>query len=178
MKINNDPNNAGIVVHIMFLMCANKSVPAIDDAKFVESDNGELLSPKIAPDSTAPATIPGSNPIAVPTPINATPTVAIVVKAEPIIVPISAIINNALGKNHCTLAIFSPTHNNDGMVLVAIHNPINIPINRNKNNGASAFSIPFSSCSWIVCQDVRRILANIMTIIILITSGTLGDNPN
>ena len=36
----------GIVVNAMYLMCVIKSVPDIAGAKFVVSDNGDILSPK------------------------------------------------------------------------------------------------------------------------------------
>ena len=134
----NDTIKAGNVVHIKFLMCANKSVSAIDEARLVESDSGELLSPKMAPDNTAPATNAGEKPIAVPTPISATPTVASVVKADPIIDPTIAVTNKALGKNHAALATLNPNHSIVGMTFVPIHRAINIPISRNKNNGANA----------------------------------------
>ena len=140
----NDTTNAGTVVHIKFLICANKSVSEIDDAKFVESDNGELLSPKIAPDNTAPATNAGSKPIAVPTPIKATPTVASVVNADPIIEPTIAVTKTALGKNQAAFAILKPIHSIVGMTFVPIHNAISIPINRNKNNGAKAVCKPLN----------------------------------
>ena len=38
--------NEGIVVYIIYLMCVNKSVPAIAGARFVVSDKGDILSPK------------------------------------------------------------------------------------------------------------------------------------
>lgn len=52
-----------------------KSTPVAAEAMFVVSDNGDNLSPKYAPATTAPAVAAkfASNPIA--TPIKATPTV-------------------------------------------------------------------------------------------------------
>ena len=36
----------GTVVHIMYFMCVNRSVPAIAGAKLVVSERGDILSPK------------------------------------------------------------------------------------------------------------------------------------
>ena len=36
----------GTVVNVIYLMCVNKSVPAMAGAKFVVSLNGDILSPK------------------------------------------------------------------------------------------------------------------------------------
>ena len=36
----------GTVVSSKYLICANKGVPVVDDAKTVVSDKGETLSPK------------------------------------------------------------------------------------------------------------------------------------
>lgn len=73
-------------------------------ARLVESDKGELLSPKIAPERIVPATNAGFKPINVPTPINATPTVDNVVNALPINVPTMAEVNKAVGKRTGDLA--------------------------------------------------------------------------
>ena len=74
----------GIVVNAIYLICVNKSVPAIAGAKFVVSLKGDILSPKYAPDITAPAIIPGFIPNTEPIPINAIPTVAEVVQELPV----------------------------------------------------------------------------------------------
>src|SRR5699024_10352676 len=52
-----DMKNAGKVVHPIFLICANKSTCNIEEAIFVVSDKGDILSPKKAPDTMAPAVI-------------------------------------------------------------------------------------------------------------------------
>ena len=61
-----------------------RSVPATAGARFVVSDNGLSLSPKYAPLIIAPATHPSLIPIAVPIPINATPTVPTVPQDDPV----------------------------------------------------------------------------------------------
>ena len=58
----------GIVVYIVSDM-VNKSVPAIAGARFVVSDRGDILSPKYAPDITAPAVRPFEISKALPIPI-------------------------------------------------------------------------------------------------------------
>ena len=50
------------------------------------SDKGEILSPKYAPETIAPAVIARESSIPVATPINATPTVAAVVQELPILI--------------------------------------------------------------------------------------------
>ena len=59
-------------------------------ARFVVSDKGEILSPKYAPDTTAPAVMGNDISIPVATPINATPTVAAVVQELPILIATTA----------------------------------------------------------------------------------------
>ena len=98
----------GIVVNVMYLMCVNKSVPAIAGARFVVSDIGDNLSPKYAPDTTAPATIPKSKPNAPPIPIKAIPTVAEVVQELPVAIEITEHIINVAGKKMAGLKICKP----------------------------------------------------------------------
>ena len=62
----------------MYLICVNKSVPAIAGARLVVSDSGDILSPKYAPEIIVPATKPSDIPKAFPIPNKAIPTVAIV----------------------------------------------------------------------------------------------------
>ena len=71
----------------MFLMWANKSLPAIAAAKFVESDKGDILSPKTAPEIIAPAVKAGEKPIALPIPNRAIPIVEMVVNPLPMAEP-------------------------------------------------------------------------------------------
>ena len=88
----------GTVVCVMYLMCVNKSEPAIAGARFVVSLSGESLSPKYAPDITAPATIPTGMSSARPIPIKAIPTVADVVQLLPVAIEIIAQIIIHAGK--------------------------------------------------------------------------------
>jgi hypothetical protein len=88
--------NAGIVVKLICLMWLNKSTPTMVEARFVVSDSGDILSPKNAPDTIAPAAIARfmSNALAIP--INATPMVAVVVKELPSETPIIAVTANTI----------------------------------------------------------------------------------
>lgn len=71
------------------------------DARLVESESGDVLSPKIAPEMMAPATKAGLKPIVVPIPKSAIPIVEMMVKALPMDVPIIAQTRNTEGTNHC-----------------------------------------------------------------------------
>ena len=50
-------SHAGMVVYIMFLMCSNKSMPTMEAEMPVVSESGDILSPKNAPETIAPAVI-------------------------------------------------------------------------------------------------------------------------
>ena len=93
-KVNARADNikAGTVVYIIFFICSNKSTPTILAEILVVSDKGDILSPKNAPDTIAPAVIAGFNPKALDIPIRATPKVATVVKLLPIAIPMIAVI--------------------------------------------------------------------------------------
>ena len=86
-KKMNDKIKAGIVVQPIFRICSNKSTPTIEDARFVVSERGDILSPKNAPETIAPAVIASDKSRTVAIPINATPTVATVVNELPIEMP-------------------------------------------------------------------------------------------
>lgn len=73
----------GIVDHIIFLIWAKRSLPAIAEARLVESESGDILSPKTAPEMIAPATSAGLALSATPIPNKAIPIVEIVVKPLP-----------------------------------------------------------------------------------------------
>ena len=60
-------------------------VPVIAGARFVVSLNGDILSPKYAPEITAPAVIPAGILKAIPTATKAIPTVAEVVYELPVV---------------------------------------------------------------------------------------------
>ena len=87
--------NAGIVVYIMFLMWSKRSIPTMLAAIPVVSDSGDILSPKKAPDTTAPAVIAGFRSNTPDRPMSATPRVATVVKLLPIEIPIIAVMQKA-----------------------------------------------------------------------------------
>ena len=98
----------GIVVYAMYFICVNKSVPAIAGARFVVSDKGDILSPKYAPEITAPAAIPEGIPMVFPIPINATPTVAAVVHELPVAIEIMAQTIHEATKKKVGLIISNP----------------------------------------------------------------------
>ena len=52
----------GKVVYIMYLMCSKSGTSVVDVASTLVSESGENLSPKYAPDITAPAIHPSENP--------------------------------------------------------------------------------------------------------------------
>ena len=68
----------------MCLICLNRVAPAMAGARLVVSESGDILSPKYAPDTTAPAVIAGGKPSAVPTPISATPMEPAVDQDDPV----------------------------------------------------------------------------------------------
>ena len=68
----------------MCFIWSNKLLPAIAGARFVVSDNGDILSPKYAPDIIAPAIIVFGIPKALPIPSSAIPIVPTVVHDEPV----------------------------------------------------------------------------------------------
>src|SRR5690606_22294449 len=76
--------NDGPVVNDMCRMCVNRSVPATAGARLVVSDSGDILSPKYAPEMTAPAAIAGDRESPIATPISATPSVPAVVHELPV----------------------------------------------------------------------------------------------
>ena len=76
--------SVGIVESIIALTCSNSSLPATAGARLVVSDSGEILSPKYAPEITNPAVIGRGSPSPALIPINATPTVELVVQQHPV----------------------------------------------------------------------------------------------
>ena len=77
-------------------------------ARLVVSLRGESLSPKYAPDITAPATIPTGIPKTFPIPIKAIPTVAEVVQLLPVAKEIMAQIIMQAGKKIIGCKICKP----------------------------------------------------------------------
>ena len=65
-------------------MCAYNGVSAVAAARFVVSDMGDILSPKKAPDTTAPAIRADGTPTLMPTPYRARPIVAMLPKDVPV----------------------------------------------------------------------------------------------
>ena len=74
----------------------------------VVSLKGDILSPKYAPEITAPAIMPVLIPNAVPIPTNAIPTVADVVQELPVATEITAQIITDAGKNMAGLSTCKP----------------------------------------------------------------------
>lgn len=64
----------------------------------VVSESGDILSPKYAPDSTAPATNGSGKPRPAPTPISATPMVPVVPQLVPVASAVIAQIMSVAGK--------------------------------------------------------------------------------
>jgi hypothetical protein len=89
-------------------MCENKSAFAIDDAKTVVSDIGDILSPKYAPEIMAPALRAEGTPSASPIPSRAIPIVAIVVHEVPVITDMREEMIQAHGKNTAGDIICTP----------------------------------------------------------------------
>ena len=98
----------GPVVQIICLMWVKRSVPVTAGAKFVVSERGDILSPKYAPEITAPAVIPADMLKAVPTAIKAIPTVAEVVYELPVVIDTIDVTSNVSGKNIDGLNKFNP----------------------------------------------------------------------
>ena len=99
---------AGVVVQSMELICSNNVVPAIADAKFVVSENGDCLSPKYAPDTIAPAVMAGLIPRPAPIPINAIPTVPADDQELPHAMDINAAARHAQSKKNFGDISFNP----------------------------------------------------------------------
>ena len=98
----------GMVVMVIYLMCVFKSVPAMAGAKLVVSESGDILSPKYAPESTAPAVIAGSKPNPLPIPIKAIPIVALVVQELPVAIETTIHTNTQATKKIVGFKICNP----------------------------------------------------------------------
>ena len=88
----------GNVVYIIYLIWVYKSVPEIAEARFVVSLKGDILSPKYAPEITAPAVMLGGMLKALPTDTSATPIVAEVMYELPAVKETIAVITSVNGK--------------------------------------------------------------------------------
>ena len=71
---------------IIYLICSKRSVFPNAAEIFVVSDSGDILSPKNAPDTIAPAVISNGIPTCLAIIINDTPIVPIEVKDVPVII--------------------------------------------------------------------------------------------
>src|SRR4051795_5975470 len=79
---------AGPLVQIIAPMCSwVVTLPTIDGVRTVVSETGVILSPKYAPEMTAPAVMAGSAPMSGAIATNATPGVAAVVQELPMARP-------------------------------------------------------------------------------------------
>ena len=92
----------------MYFICSKRFDPEAAAAKLVVSLNGDILSPKYAPEIIAPATIPKSKPNAFPIPISPIPTVADVDQLLPVARATILLIITQDGKKNDTLTNFSP----------------------------------------------------------------------
>ena len=134
--------NDGMVDHIMFLICSNRSLPAIAEARLVESERGDILSPKTAPETIAPANNGRLIPIADPTAKRANPIVEIVVKPEPIDRPTNEQTIKVDGTNHLAEISLKPTTMIDGMIPALIQTAIRAPIKMKIKIGIIAVLMP------------------------------------
>ena len=98
----------GTVVRVMYRMWLNRSEPPTTAAMFVVSLNGDILSPKYAPEMMAPAIHPSLSPEAVPMPTRATPTVPTVPHELPVASESKPQITHAANKNIPGSRIWSP----------------------------------------------------------------------
>src|SRR5699024_4964696 len=101
--------NAGKVVQPIFFIWSNKSTCKMDDAIFVVSDSGDILSPKNAPETIAPAVIASEISIALAIPMKATPIVPTVVNELPTLTPTIAQTTNTITKKNFGVTISNPT---------------------------------------------------------------------
>ena len=75
---------AGTTVITECLRCRISGTLQTVDVTSAVSDTGDKISPTHEPDTTAPATSPGGNPMPIPTPIIATPAVLTVPQLVPV----------------------------------------------------------------------------------------------
>ena len=77
-------------------------------ARLVVSETGDILSPKVAPHTTIPATKGSGICMATPIPINTTPSVPTVPQLVPVATDIRAHNTSPNGRNHTGLSQPSP----------------------------------------------------------------------
>ena len=94
----------------------------------VESDSGDILSPKYAPETTAPAVAARGTSTAAAAPISATPSVPAEPHEVPVQIDITAVIRNAVTTKNCGLISSMPQPTRSGMVPASTQLPINMPM--------------------------------------------------
>ncbi len=109
-------------------MWAKRLVPATTGARFVVSDRGDILSPKYAPATIAPAVIGSEAPSPPATLTRATPTVPTEPHDVPVSVETTAVIRNDTGMIQCGSIARSPRSTIIGMVPLIIQVPVSIPM--------------------------------------------------
>ena len=139
--------HAGTVVQTMWRMCVNRSLPAIAGAKFVVSDIGESLSPRYAPLMMAPAVIAGSMPMAVATPMRATPTVPAVDHEDPVTTLMHEQTAHVAGKKNAGCRSARPQLMSAGTMPAAIHVAMSMAI------VSKMSTAPIDR--WMVCKHAR-----------------------
>ncbi len=84
--------SAGPAVQNMFRTCVEtvRPLPTSFGTRIVVSESGVILSPKYAPQMTAPAAVASESPITFDIPTNATPSVPAVVHELPVTMPTTA----------------------------------------------------------------------------------------
>lgn len=138
----NETMNDGIVDHIMLVMWSNRSLPAMADARLVESERGDILSPKTAPETMAPANNGKLIPMAEPTANSAKPIVEMVVNPEPMDRPTREQTMKVDGTNHLAEINLKPTTMIEGMIPALIQTAMRAPIKMKMKIGIIAVPIP------------------------------------
>src|SRR5690606_28161543 len=100
----------------MCRMCAYSGASAPIAQMFVESDSGDILSPRYAPATTAPAVAPSGASSAAAVPISATP----IVPADPHDVPVASdiadVARNAVSTSSSGRTKRTPQYTSQGIV--------------------------------------------------------------
>ena len=101
---------AGPAVQNMFLMCwpVVRPRPTSFGTRIVVSESGDILSPKYAPQITAPAAAASERPMTFDMPTKATPSVPAVVHELPVTMPTTAQIAAVVTKKMVGLSRRTP----------------------------------------------------------------------
>jgi len=113
---------------------------------------GEILSPKNAPETTAPAVIATGIPSPSPTPIAATPIVPIVVQELQVINDITLQNRKMSGRNQRAERTLNPKYIRTGTIPLAIHTPMSIPMINKISNAGIVLVIDCLNPSRIISQ--------------------------